>query len=60
MDFGEDVSKAYALNELMKRYHNGAIYLLHPKNKGNYLALDSFIKELKKLGYKFDTIDNIS
>ena len=59
MDFGDDVSKEYALNELMKRYHNGAIYLLHPRNKGNYLALDSFIKEMKKLGYKFDTVKNI-
>ena len=52
LDFEGDVSKEYALNELMKRYHNGAIYLMHPKNKGNYLALDSFIKEMKKLGYK--------
>lgn len=59
MDFGGDVSKEYALNELMKRYHNGAIYLMHPKNKGNYLALDSFIKEMKKLGYRFDLVKNI-
>lgn len=60
MDFGDDVSKEYALAELMKRYHNGAIYLIHPKNKGNYLALDSFIKEMKQLGYRFDTVDNIN
>ncbi len=59
MDFGENVSKEYALNELMKRYHNGAIYLIHPKNKGNYEALDTFIKEMKKLGFKFDLVKNI-
>jgi len=59
MDFGGDVSKEYALNELMKRYHNGAIYLMHPKNKGNYEALDTFIKEMKKLGYRFDLVKNI-
>ena len=59
MDFGEDVSKEYALKELMARYHNGAIYLLHPKNKGNYLALDSFIKKMKALGYRFDLVKNI-
>ncbi len=59
MDFGSDVSKEYALNELMKRYHNGAIYLMHPKNKGNYLALESFIKEIKELGYRFDLVKNI-
>lgn len=59
MDFGNDVSKEYALNELMKRYHNGAIYLMHPKNKGNYEALDTFIKEMKKLGFRFDLVKNI-
>ena len=59
MDFGNDVSKEYALNELMKRYHNGAIYLMHPKNKGNYEALDTFIKEMKKLGYRFELVKNI-
>lgn len=59
LDWKEDVSKEYALNELLKRHHNGAIYLIHPKNKGNYLALDSFIKEMKKLGYKFDLVKNI-
>ncbi len=59
LDFKGDVSKEYALNEMMKRYHNGAIYLLHPKNKGNYEALDSFIKEMKKLGFKFDLVKNI-
>lgn len=58
-DFDGDVSKEYALNELMKRYHNGAIYLIHPKNKGNYMALDSLIKELKQLGYRFDLVKNI-
>lgn len=58
-DYDEEVSKEKALNELLKRYHNGAIYLIHPKNKGNYLALDSFIKELKKKGYSFDLVKNI-
>ncbi len=58
-DFAEDVTKEHALNELMKRYHNGAIYLIHPKNKGNYKSMDSFIKEMKKLGYKFDLVKNI-
>lgn len=59
LDFNGDVSKEYALNEMMKRYHNGAIYLLHPKNKGNYEALDSFIKEMKKQGFSFDLVKNI-
>ena len=58
-DFDGDKTKEYALAELTKRLHNGAIYLIHPKNKGNYLALDSFIKEVKKQGYRFDLVKNI-
>ena len=59
LDYKEDVSKEKALNELTKRVHNGAIYLMHPKNKGNYLALDTFIKNMKKQGYRFDLDKNI-
>ena len=59
LDFKETVSKEKALNELTKKVHNGAIYLIHPKNKGNYLALDTFIKTMKKQGYTFDLVQNI-
>lgn len=59
-DYGSDVSKEEALDTMLAHYHNGAIYLLHPTNKGNYLALDDFIKEMKRLGYRFDTVDHIS
>ena len=58
-DFAGDVSKEETLNRLMARYHNGAIYLLHPKNKGNYEALDTFIKNMKKLGYEFGLVRDI-
>lgn len=60
MDYGKDLSKSEALNMMLKRYHNGAIYLFHGKNKGNYEALDDFIKEMKKKGYKFDLVKNIN
>ncbi len=59
LDFKSDVSKSYALDKMMKRYHNGAIYLFHPKNKGNYEALSEFIENMKKLGYTFDLVKNI-
>ncbi len=59
LDFMGDVSKEKALSELTSRVHNGAIYLMHPKNKGNYEALDDFIKIMKKKGYKFDLVKNI-
>lgn len=58
-DFAGNVSKNKALEELTKRYHNGAIYLMHPKNKGNYEALDDFIKNMKQLGYTFGLVRDI-
>lgn len=58
-DYGSDVSKEEALQTLMDHYHNGAIYLLHPSNKGNYEAMEDFIVQMLELGYRFDTVDNI-
>ena len=58
-DYGSDVSEEEALKTMMDHYHNGAIYLLHPSNKGNWEALDDFIREMKRLGYRFDTVDHI-
>lgn len=59
LDWSGDVSKDKALSELMKRYHNGAIYLIHPKNKGNYQALPEFIDKMRALGYEFGLVDEI-
>lgn len=58
-DYGSDVSKQEALDTMLEHYHNGAIYLLHPSNKGNFLALNDFITEMKRAGYRFDTLDHI-
>lgn len=59
-DFDQTYSKEYSLDQLMKRYHNGAIYMLHPKQKGTYEALEDFIKEMRKLGYQFGLVKDIS
>lgn len=59
LDWKDDVSADTAFTNLKNRYHNGAIYLIHPNNKGNYEALDRFIKEMKTLGYTFDLVKNI-
>ncbi|MGX8850189.1 immunoglobulin-like domain-containing protein [Amedibacillus sp. YH-ame10] len=59
-DYASDVSGEEALKTMMDHYHNGAIYLLHPSNKGNYEAMDTFIKNMKDLGYTFKTVDTIS
>ena len=59
-DFAYDVSAETAFENYYKRYHNGAIFLIHPTNKGNYLAMDRFVKEMKKLGYSFGLVRDIS
>ncbi|MEG0092693.1 MAG: polysaccharide deacetylase family protein [Erysipelotrichaceae bacterium] len=58
-DYGSEVSKKDSYQTMIDHYHNGAIYLLHPSNKGNYLALDDFIKTMKEKGYEFRTVENI-
>lgn len=59
MDYGKDVSEKEAYNNLVSHLHPGAIYLLHPSNKGNYEAMDSFIEECLRQGYRFDIVSNI-
>lgn len=59
LDYEKDLSEQEALTNMMDRYHNGAIYLLHAKNKGNYLALDTFILNMQKLGYEFGLVRDI-
>ena len=58
-DYSGDVSKEEAYNNLVGHIHNGAIYLLHPNNKGNYEALNDFIIEAKKQGYTFELVSTI-
>lgn len=58
-DYGEDISKKEAYDSMMKYYHNGAIYLLHPSNKGNYLAIKEFIQKMKAEGYRFGLVNEI-
>ncbi len=58
-DFSKTLSKKQALSEMVKRYHNGAIYLIHPNNKGNFEALEDFIIEMKKQGFSFGLVRDI-
>ena len=60
LDFLEDLSKEEALSKMLNLYHDGAIYLLHPKNKGNYEALSSFIQIMKQKGYSFGLVKDIN
>lgn len=41
------------INRVMTRSHNGEIMLLHAVSKTNTIALDSIIKELQSIGFRF-------
>ncbi len=47
----------YAKDKILSNIHNGAIILLHANSKDNCNILDECIKEIKKMGYEFKTLD---
>lgn len=58
-DTGDKKDKQYAYNELVKQLHPGAIILMHTVAKHNADALPDFIKEAKRQGYRFGTLDDL-
>ncbi|RYM00028.1 delta-lactam-biosynthetic de-N-acetylase [Sporolactobacillus sp. THM7-7] len=52
---GED----YAYNQIMRRVHPGAIVLLHTVSPDNADALPRVIRDLKKQGYRFSSLDDL-
>lgn len=49
----------YAYEQIMKQVHPGAIVLLHTVSSDNASALSKLIKELKKQGYHFKSLDDL-
>lgn len=49
----------YAYNELMKQLHPGAVILMHTVSPDNAEALPDFIRDAKKAGYEFRTLDDL-
>ncbi len=56
-DRNKHKGKEYALNEVTKNFHNGAVILLHAVSKDNEEALKSIIEEAQKQGYTFKSLD---
>lgn len=50
----------YSYNSIMKQIHPGAVMLLHTVSKDNADALEKVIKDLKKKGYKFKSLDELA
>lgn len=49
----------YAYEQVMKQIHPGAILLLHTVSSDNAEALPRLIKDLKKQGYTFKSLDDL-
>lgn len=47
----------YAKEKILGNMHNGAVILLHGNSKDNANVLDYCIKEIKKSGYEFKSLD---
>lgn len=61
VDWHEDQPKGkdYAYGELMNQLHPGAVILMHTVSPDNAEALPDFIKDAKKDGYTFKTLDDL-
>jgi peptidoglycan-N-acetylmuramic acid deacetylase len=44
----------------MKQIHPGAVIMLHSVSKDNAEALPDVIRDLKKKGYKFKSLDHLA
>ncbi|MGJ7911730.1 delta-lactam-biosynthetic de-N-acetylase [Neobacillus sp. LXY-1] len=49
----------YSYDNIMRQVHPGCVMLLHSVSKDNADALEKAIKDLKKKGYKFKSLDDI-
>ena len=59
-DANSQPDPAETVRKILKRTHNGAVVLLHPTSDTNAAILDILIKEWKKLGYRFGTLDELT
>ena len=57
-DTSKQNGKKFAFDTVTKRFHPGAVILLHAVSKDNAAALSDIIDKAKKEGYKFKTLDN--
>ncbi len=60
-DWNTDKQKGwkYAYDQVMDQVHPGAIILLHAVSSDNAEALSHMIKELRKQGYQFKSLDDL-
>lgn len=58
-DNDKQMSRDKAMEKLLTGTHNGEILLLHPTSATNADILPDLIREWKKMGYRFGTLDEL-
>lgn len=56
-DEGKQGREEYGKKKILENIHNGAVILLHSTSKDNSNILDDCIKEIKKMGYEFKSLE---
>ena len=59
-DNNRQVDPERAKQVILDNAHPGEVMLLHPTSKTNALVLDSVIKALKEMGYRFGTLEELT
>lgn len=59
-DNNAQVSPEAAIKKVIGGTHNGEVILLHPTSATNAEILDDLIKEWKKMGFRFGTLDELT
>ena len=58
-DNNSQMSEKSALKKIIDNIHNGEIMLLHPTSVTNAKIMKSLITELKSMGYRFSTLEEL-
>ena len=58
-DNNNQPTKAFALEKLLSRTHDGAVVLLHSTSQTNGQILDELLQRWKDMGYRFETLDEL-
>lgn len=59
-DNNKQMSSESAKKKILDNIHNGAVILLHPTSATNAKILKDVIVELKSMGYRFGTLDELT
>lgn len=59
-DNGRQPNTQRAIKKVLENTHNGAVMLFHPTSSTNAEIFPTLIKEWKKMGYSFGTLDELT